>query len=367
MSDRKKKILFLIQLPPPIHGVSVINKLVYKIWPDKKFDKHLLEIKFSNNIKELRAFHLRKIVKSFKLFYTLIKNLKKIKPHYVYFSLIPVGYGFIRDFIISIIIKLYRVKIIYHIHNKGIKKNSNNFINRFLYKTVFKNSIIIHVSQNLLKEEFSKLKLKNSKKFYLYNTTEEFDLTKIHKHDNKILSLLFLSNIFKEKGIILALDVAEKLKQLGIKFKLEIAGEFWNMKIKKQVLKYISDKDISDVVNINGFVYGENKWKLYKNSDIFLFPSYFKMECMPIVIVEAMKTGVPIISSDIGSINEIIEHGKNGFILDELNVEDIIKYINKLMDRNISKGFSENQVTQFNKKLCQAVFSKNLEDIANSV
>ena len=81
----------------------------------------------------------------------------------VYFSLMPVGWGFYRDFIIVLTLKLFPLKIIYHLHNLGIQKKSKNVFIRWMYKMTFRNSVIIHLSKNVLSAEFRNLKIKNSK------------------------------------------------------------------------------------------------------------------------------------------------------------------------------------------------------------
>ena len=94
----KIKILYLIQLPPPVHGVSSINEFVYQnARINENMEKHLLEIKFSNDISELRKTTLSKIMHFFKLLLHLRNTLKQINPDYVYFSIMPVGKGFWRD------------------------------------------------------------------------------------------------------------------------------------------------------------------------------------------------------------------------------------------------------------------------------
>jgi len=60
---KKVTILYFIQLPPPVHGVSLVNNFVYQnALINENIEKHLLEIKFSDEISELRRTTLRKII-----------------------------------------------------------------------------------------------------------------------------------------------------------------------------------------------------------------------------------------------------------------------------------------------------------------
>ena len=67
-------------------------------------------------------------------------------------------------------------------------------------------------------------------------------------------------------------------------------------------------------VNFWGWIKEEEKIKLYNSVDMLLLPSY--NEGLPYVIIEALAAGIPIISTPVGGIPEVVEDGKNGFIID---------------------------------------------------
>jgi glycosyltransferase involved in cell wall biosynthesis len=83
-----------------------------------------------------------------------------------------------------------------------------------------------------------------------------------------------------------------------------------------------------------GAVTGHSKLILYKSVDIFALPS--RAENMPNTIMEAMAAGLPIIASTVGAIPEMVEHGKNGFVLD-CDAKDILADKISLLayDRNL--------------------------------
>jgi len=59
--------------------------------------------------------------------------------------------------------------------------------------------------------------------------------------------------------------------------------------------------------------------------------------------MEAMSCGLPCIASNVGEIGELLEHGKNGFLVDTRNPEEFAKYASKLLqDKNLYKTFSRN-------------------------
>jgi len=107
----------------------------------------------------------------------------------------------------------------------------------------------------------------------------------------------------------------------------DILGAIANIKADNEIVNWIfvgggdidtfqriaNDYGITEQVAFCGSVADKTKWQLLMGADFFCLPSY--EEGQPISIIEAMAVGLPIISSEVGSIPEIIEDGVNGFII----------------------------------------------------
>jgi len=313
--QRKIKILYFIQLPPPVHGVSIINKQVYTSEIiNRGINKSLLEIKFSDRISHLRKFSLYKIVRFIGLSFNLAARIRKFRPDYIYFSLMPVGKGFWRDLIFVIIIKLFRITPVYHLHNKGIKKRSGFFFMKWLYRFVFKNSYIIHLSDKLLENEILRLGIKNAKTKVIPNGIQREDISESRGKDDRF-DILYLSNLFPEKGFMELIEVFSRLAREYQGIFLSIAGGFPDIKTRRELKKLIIEYNLKERIYLAGPKYGEEKQKLYSQADLFVFPSFFRQECFPLVILEAMQAGLPIITTEEGAIPEIIDNEINGIII----------------------------------------------------
>ena len=82
------------------------------------------------------------------------------------------------------------------------------------------------------------------------------------------------------------------------------------------VLHFLKDNDLSDNVIYLGIIKGEQKKLAFRESDVFGFPSYFHSESFPLVLIEAMSYGLPIISTKWRGIVEMVEDGINGYLVD---------------------------------------------------
>lgn len=166
--------------------------------------------------------------------------------------------------------------------------------------------------------------------------------------------LLFVGRIMKEKGVAEAVQIARKLNE-----KLLIIGptskdEYWNKKIKPYLnknIKYI------------GYVSRKKLFNYYKNAKAFLFPLQWE-EPFGLTMTEAMACGAPVIAFDRGSVSEIVENGKTGFIVKDLKqMAKAVKNI-ELIDRHncrlsVEEKFSfETMVDNYEKEFIKLVSKK---------
>ncbi len=364
------KILYFIQLPPPVHGVSMMNNIIYySSLINKNLSKYLVEIKFSSQFSEIRQFNLKKILKFIAIAVRLFINLSKIKPDVVYFSLMPVGKGFIRDFFYAMIIKLYKSKIIYHLNNIGISNYSKKLLFKWMYKTVFKNSIIIHPSEILLKKELENLKLVNIKTFIIPNTCMLFSYSKIKSEKNKngIVKILFFSNLLPEKGLMVLLEAIKNISDKVHNYELKVYGNYYRTTEVNRYIRFISENNLSEKVFIMGPCFNKEKERVFLESDIFVFPSFFSEECFPLVILEAMQAKLAIISSSVGAVPEIIEDGVDGLLVepkDYLLLASKIQLLvnNKKLRYQLGNKASDKYLKQysrdiFEKRICKVLLS----------
>jgi glycosyltransferase involved in cell wall biosynthesis len=359
---KKPRILYFIQLPLPVHGVSVMNELIYNSDRiNKNYEKHLIEIKFSSQFSEIRRYNLNKILKFFTIAIRLFANLNKIKSDIVYFSLMPVGPGFVRDFFYVIIIRLFNLKIIFHLHNIGINERSKKPLFKWMYESIFKNSTIIHPSDILLRKELKNLNLVNTKKIVIPNTCMPFSNSNINsqRSNNDIIRILFFSNLLPDKGLMVLLEAIKNVSDNLKNFELNVYGSYYRAREVKRYKRFISENNLSEKVFIKGPCFNREKERAFCESDIFVFPSYFREECFPLVILEAMQAGLAIITSSIGAIPEIIEDGINGILVkpkEHLQLAEKIQLLatNKKLRKSIGNKARDKYLKQYSFRIFES-------------
>ncbi len=339
MDNRKPKILYLIQLPPPVHGVSTINSLIYNSpVVNGGMETCLVELKFSDRLSRLRRNSPGKIIKLLRMMRRLRKTLAAEKPDLVYFSIMPVGKGFWRDLLFVRILKRHPVRIIYHLHNRGLARNAARPLWRAAYRYAFAGSVIFHLSGKLVREEIFPLGLPGAITYALNNGIPgpEREKTEAGRDDKTTsLTLLFLSNFFPEKGIYDVLRIMYALRE-DPEIRLNMVGDFVRRRYKRKILRRVSSYGLNDRVSVDGPVYLSARDETYRHADMFIFPSRFSQECFPLVILEAMSRGLPVIASKLGAIPDMITDGREGILCEPGNIDGFAAAV-RLLARDAEK------------------------------
>ena len=256
------------------------------------------------------------------------------------------GFGFIEKGLMIIICKKFNIKTILF-PRSGLMVNdmkNTNFQNylKYVLKSTnvlivqgeswldfykkYNNNTIIKVQQNWI----------NHKKYRFIN----------RKFDKKELNILFLGWITEEKGVFDLLLVFKGIiqKTQGITLNLLFAGMGRDYILLKNK---IEEFKLRNRVNLLGWVNGDDKLKLLQMTDIYICPSYF--EGLPNSLLESMASGIPSISTNVGSISDVISHGHNGFLYDPGDNNKLESLLfNLINDIDLREKFSKNSVSHIN-------------------
>lgn len=154
----------------------------------------------------------------------------------------------------------------------------------------------------------------------------------VEKQCNKAsaqLHFLFLGLIDEAKGIFDLISVLNGNKQVVRgKMVLHIGG---NGKVS-ELKKIIQNCGLEEVVKYEGWVAGNKKIELLQDSDIFILPSY--VEGLPVSILEAMSYRMPILSTPVGGIPEVVENGVNGILFTPGDNDRMMTAIMRLLEND---------------------------------
>lgn len=365
----KPKVLFLMQLPPPVHGASVVNKTIKDSEViNGAFKARYVDLSPAKSMNDLGKITPSKLLRFISIFFESILTFLRYKPALVYMTLSPHGAAFYKDSLILILIKMLGGKVVVHMHGKGVRSTAKrSTLLQWYYKFAFKGVAVIHLSKSLFKD-LDGIRDTDSKIYELNNGIPDAGYGLKKGTHSEVLNLIYLSNFVRTKGADTLLNAINLLPgEYQGRFKLKLVGGFPDAGFKGEIEKLVKDVFSSDV-DIVGPLYGEEKEKALNDASVFILPTRFKNECFPLSILEAMSFRLAIISTHEGAIPDMVLNGENGFVVDredEQALADRIKeYIsNPLLSSNHgnrSRDFFEAKYTLEN-------FENRLLSILNEV
>jgi glycosyltransferase involved in cell wall biosynthesis len=127
------------------------------------------------------------------------------------------------------------------------------------------------------------------------------------KPDTPVRNMLcvvgFLSNLSAEKGVFEFLDVCTAAQSAGLPLQAKLAGPFQDTETERRVRAQL--QELTNVEYV-GPQYGEAKTRFYQGIDVLLFPTRYRNEAEPLVVLEAMREGLPVIAYGRGAIAEYV-------------------------------------------------------------
>lgn len=242
--------------------------------------------------------------------------------------------SFWRKRIFIYIAKAFGKKVVYHMHSGRFE----SFTHKHEYavrKLVSKCDVVIALSDYWKK--FFEKELGCNHVEIIKNV---ISTPNNHHHSSDCFNLLFLGLLGQNKGIYDLLSViADNKDTFKGRLRLRIGGNGEVEKVRSLIKSY----GISSMVEYEGWVSGEKKIDLLNCADAYILPSY--KEGLPISILEAMSYALPIISTPVGGIPEIVKEGVNGYLVTPGNKKEIGRAIEQLMD-DVEKRRKMGQISQ---------------------
>jgi glycosyltransferase involved in cell wall biosynthesis len=163
--------------------------------------------------------------------------------------------------------------------------------------------------------------------------------------------VLFLALCSRDKGVFDAVEAVKQANEAGaglaqpLKFRLLVAGTFPKAEDEAAFKALVKDRAAASCVSHAGFLGGEEKAAALRDSDVFLFPSYYANEGQPLSLIEAMAFGLPIVSTRWRGIPEMLPDHYAGLVeprdpaaaaralLDVAQTEDGLRFRERFLQR----------------------------------
>ena len=248
----------------------------------------------------------------------------------------------------------YNIPLISTIHatesgrNNGIHDETQRYINDSEWMLTYESSEVI-VNSNYMKNEVQRLfglpydkinVIPNGVNLQLFsNVNIDYDFRRQYAMDNEKI-ILYVGRLVYEKGIQNLIAAMPKILDRYHDSKLIICGRGGMIDELREQVKYLG---IDNKVYFAGYCDSKKMQKMYKCADVAVFPSTY--EPFGIVAIESMLSGTPTIVSDVGGLNEIVEHGVTGMKSYAGNANSIADSVLALLfDPKLCANISQNAI-----------------------
>lgn len=308
------KILMAGVVPPPVHGQSLATRALFDadLGP---LEKTLLEIRSSNDLKEVGKASLKKglglfaiVARGFRLRFSSGARVLYYTPGSA--GLVP----FVRDVIfLGLCRPLFR-RTVLHYHSGGLPEFLNAsplkcFLGRWIYG---RGAWAVCLSKHAAVpgKDFGA-----EREFEVANGLDVPSTPPANRNDDTF-EVLFVGNLYEDKGV---LDLVTACKAAAARIerpvRLRLVGKWPDETTREKFESLVSDLPANLTIDPPAPAYGDDKWQALAGADVFGFPSYYRAENFPLVLIEAMACSLPVIAYAWRGAPSIVEEGGSGFLI----------------------------------------------------
>jgi glycosyltransferase involved in cell wall biosynthesis len=230
----------------------------------------------------------------------LIANARLRKQRF--YTVVESGLGIIYNFIAVSFARLFGYQLFLHHHGSNYAKT---YSRRFGALCALAGRSALHVA-------LSESMARDLKVLYSVQTMVVHNACHIHDPGERPtrdpaspLTIGFLSNLSLEKGVDTVLLTVEAIHARGVNARLVIGGPIVDTQARDLIDEAYAK--FGDSIVELGAISGTAKHEFFESLDLFLFPSRYRMEAQPLVILEALSYGVPALATPQGYSAELIE------------------------------------------------------------
>lgn len=358
-NNNSRKICFIAQFPPPIHGLS-----------------KAVDTLFNSPLSQKYIFQKINITSNFKL----INNICKIlftHTDLFYFTISQTKIGNLRDILILQIIKWKKNKCLIHLHGgyyRQLIDQDCGKIQKHINYSLIKNLDGCIVLGNTLHKIFKGM-INENKIFTVPNGVDNQFLLPTNLLEQKkddilktpILHILYLSNFIESKGYKDVLNLALMAKQNSQEeLHFHFAGKFFHSEDESYTINFITNNNLQNYITLHGVVSGEKKKNLLHQCHIFILTTRYPNEGQPISILEAMGNAMGIITTNHAGIPDIVENNINGLVIEKqnINIEQIYRYILYISkNRHILNKIGNTNYQTIKNKFTESQYISNMEKV----
>jgi glycosyltransferase involved in cell wall biosynthesis len=297
---RRVRVVMLGAFPPPVRGMPVVNAAVLDRLRRAGVEVSTIDLAARNDGWPILPRSMRLLRICLGLFRLLRK--KALRGEVLYLS-VSGGLGKLHESVYVLLGRLRGMRIFLH-HHSFSYIDKPNWIATLFFRMFAKGATHIVLCRNMadgLQKEYAirgYIVLSNAVFFPILENEDQTT------QRSSLRTVGFLSNICAEKGVYEFLDLMRLAREREMPLRGKIAGPFLGRDVEKEVRGQLEGLPNTDYV---GPVYGEKKREFLAGIDTLVFPTRYINEAEPLILHEAMSSGLPVIAYGRGCIPQVLD------------------------------------------------------------
>ena len=313
MPGLRGRVLVLGPLPPPVHGAAVVTKGMLDWLRENGGSVSVVDASVSSH--GIGSIASRFRVATYllaRLWFHLVCCVRLVRrPEALYIGGAG-GSGLYFQLIPVLVARLLRVPVVFHHHSSAYLAEHSRPM-AWLCRLTAASSTHIALSASMA-EQLRQRYLRRSKRpriLPLSNAIFVADAGPAHIRDGSSpVRVGHISNLSFEKGLQEVVDTATELRATGHDFELHIAGAAQDERTQAALDALLEPLRSDPRITVHGPLDGGALAAFYDTLDLLLFPSSYRHEAAPLVVLEAASRAVPAVAYPIGSLSEILFAGE---------------------------------------------------------
>lgn len=311
-----KRVLMVGAFPPPVHGMAQVNALVRDTLAQSGSRVSAFDLS-ARSLERTASARLKRILRIARVFVPFLVEALRGHGGTLYVGLSG-GWGLAYEICFVAWARACGHFIVLHHHSFAYLLGRTALM-RMLVRVAGKNAIHIalcHRMAEALRRHYGPdMRIRVISNAAVIPPASDGPVSE----RTALRSLGFLSNISKEKGVFLFIEIIEELQRRGVEVAGRIAGPFQDESMEAEVRTRITQSACHEYA---GPKYGEDKTRFLDSIDVLIFPSRYANEAEPLTVHEAMSRALPVLSLDRGCIAEIVPSTAGCVLADG---EDIVR------------------------------------------
>jgi glycosyltransferase involved in cell wall biosynthesis len=354
------RVLALLQLPPPAHGVAAVNDCVAKSdFLRSRFTLRVEGVQVAREIADIRKANLGKLARTLAICWRVGRALASFRPDLVYFTVPPDGPAFLLGCVLIAMSRASGHNVLLHLHGRGVAAAARGW-RRPLYRWALGRGLVIVLATS----EFADVRdfVEPERVRVLSNATADAAGGAIARSATDSSTIIFVSNLLLSKGPLILVDALRRLRDTGKTFRAKLAGAETAELTRLEIDTAIGLAALANCVEYVGPVHGTDKDRLLRGADILAVPTY--RDAFPVIVLEGMCYSLAVVATQEGAIPEMIEDGVNGLLVAPRDIEALAAALEKLLsDTPLRESLGREARRRYDRDFRIEIFEKNLADI----